>query len=347
MVTNAELQQQVVELRELVGQLRQASPAPSGTLSSGPAPPRKEPKLPEPPEFDGKPSEYATFVNHCDLYFRMRPITFDGDYVKVAYVISRCRGTPAEWGHSLLESSSDLLHDYSAFKAQMASMYADKQRRKALRRKLATLKQTGSASKFASEFLTIANILDVDEESRFALFTNGLKPEVQRALAIARDADTFEELVNSAVQIDHVNYTLAKASQSESKSSGKSGSGKGNAPPSSRPQQPRNDSNPSSSSPPPNNSRTSSSKNASGSHGPISQEEKDRREALGLCRFCGGNHFKRDCPVLKAKEAKKGSSRYPTPAPTLNVNSDSAPSVPPVTVSHIISSAGKYDSQSQ
>jgi hypothetical protein len=129
-------------------------------------------------------------------------------------------------------------------------MYADKQRRKALRRKLATLKQTGSASKFASEFLTIANILDVDEESRFALFTNGLKPEVQRALAIARDADTFEELVNSAVQIDHVNYTLAKAeAKVESKSSGKSGSGKGNTPPSSRPQQPRNDSNPSSSPP--------------------------------------------------------------------------------------------------
>jgi hypothetical protein len=144
-----------------------------------------------------------------------------------------------------------------------------------------------------------------------------------------------------------VNYTLTKAeAKAESKSSGKSGSGKGNAPPSSHPQQPRNDSNPSSS-PPPNNSRTSSSKNASGSHGPISQEEKDRREALGLYRFCGGNHFKRDCSALKAKEAKKGSSRYPTPAPTLNVNSDSAPSVPPVTVSHIISSAGKYDSQSQ
>jgi hypothetical protein len=51
--------------------------------------------------------------------------------------------------------------------------------------------------------------------------------------------------------------------------------------------------------------------------------------------------------MLKAKEAKKGSSRYPTSAPTLNVNSDSAPSAPPVTVSHIISSAGKYDSQSQ
>jgi hypothetical protein len=60
----------------------------------------------------------------------------------------------------------------------MASMYVDKQRRKALRRKLTMLKQTDSASKFASEFLTIVNILGIDEESLFALFTNKLKPEV-------------------------------------------------------------------------------------------------------------------------------------------------------------------------
>jgi hypothetical protein len=95
-----------------------------------------------------------------------------------------------------------------------------------------------------------------------------------------------------------------------------------------------------------NNSRTfSKSPSMSASHGPISQEEKDRRETLGLCRFCGGNHFKRDCPSLKARLEKGGSKgpppRYPTPASTFNVNSDSAP----VTVSHVI--PGKYFPQSQ
>ena len=131
MITNAELQKQVIELRELVTQLQQAPSEPSEAPSLTPTPAmRREPKLPEPPEFDGKPPDYATFINHCDLYFRMRPVTFDSDYVKVVYVISRCRHAPAEWGHSLIESSSNLLHDYKAFKEQMASMYADKQRRK-------------------------------------------------------------------------------------------------------------------------------------------------------------------------------------------------------------------------
>jgi hypothetical protein len=340
MVSNAELQQEVTELRGLVRQLQETTPAPHEPTPT--PPPRKEPKLPEPPEFNGKPSEYATFINHCDLYFRMRPITFDSDYVKTAYVISRCRGSSAEWGHSLIESSSDILYDYDAFKEQLASMYADKQRRKALRQKLTTLKQTGSASKFAAEFKTIANILGIDDESRFALFTAGLKSEVQRALALVRDIDTFEELVDAAVQIDHVNFALAKA-DSKPPANKSSSQGKGNTPSSSRPPQPRIDN---ASSVTSNVSRASSSKNPSSSpRNPISQEEKERREALGLCRFCGGNHFKRDCPSLKAKlekEASKGPPpRYPTPASTSNVNSDSAP----VNVSHIIS--GKFLPQSQ
>lgn len=263
---------------------------------------RKEPKFAEPPEFDGKPSEYASFINSCDLFFRMRSVTFDNDYVKVAYVISRCRGSPAEWGHSLIESSSDVLHDYDAFKEQLSSMYADKLRRKTLRRKLTMLKQTGSASKFAAEFKSTANILGIDDECRFALFTNALKPEVQRALALVRDIDTFDDLVDAAVQIDHVNFTLAKAeSKADSKSSSTkpTSQGKGNTPSSSHPQQPRTDS----------ASSTTSRTSAPKSNNPISQEEKDRREALGLCRFCGGNHFKRDYPSLKAKlekEANKG-----------------------------------------
>ena len=348
MVTNAELQQEVTELRETVRRLEEeaATPSRSSRSSSPPLPPvRKELKLPEPPEFDGKPSEYATFINHCDIYFRMRPVTFDEDYIKVAYVISCCRGSPAEWGHSFIESSSLLLHDYNEFKEQLALMYADKQRCKALRQKLTTLKQTGSASKFAAEFKATANILDIDDESRIALFMAGLKREVQRNLALVRNIDTFEELVDAAVQIDHVNFTLAKAdSKADSKSFGKSGSNHGKSPPSStslsRPQQPRTNS---TSSITPNNFRNSSSKSPSSSCNPISQEEKDRRETLGLCRFCGGNHFKRDCSSLKAKLEKEDNKgpppRYPTSASTSNVNSDF------VTISHAIS--GKFPPQSQ
>ena len=135
-------------------------------------PVRKESKLSEPPQFDGKSSEYATFINHCDLYFRTLAVTFDSDYVKVAYVIAHLPCHPAEWGHFVIDSSSDLLHDSDAFKGELASMYADKQRRKASRRRFMTLKQTGSATEFkASQIFSALN----NDDSRFALFTNGLK----------------------------------------------------------------------------------------------------------------------------------------------------------------------------
>ena len=217
-------------------------------------------------------------------------------------------------------------------------MYADKQCYQTLQHKFATLRQTSSASKFAAEFKSLANILGINQEARLALFTERLKGDVQKNLALVRDITTFDELVNAAVHIDHVNYTLAKAeAKAESKSStnksSTQGHGKGN-PTSSRPPQSRPDN--ASSLTSHSTSHASSTPNSTSPRNPLSQEEKERREALGLCRFCGGNHFKRDCPSLKAKlarDADKGAPpRYPTPASTSNVNS--APS-------------GKFPSQSQ
>ena len=82
MISNAKLQQEVNALRDTVRQLQEAAPLSSHT-SPSPPPVCIAPKLPEPSEFDGKPPEYAMVINHCYLYFRMRHITFDTDYIKV------------------------------------------------------------------------------------------------------------------------------------------------------------------------------------------------------------------------------------------------------------------------
>ena len=137
--------------------------------------------------------------------------------------------------HSLFESASPLLDNYNAFKEELVSMYVDKQRYQTLQQKFATLRQTGSASKFAAQF---KSLLRINQEARLALFTERLKGDVQKNLALVYGIMTLNELVNAAVHIDHVNYTLAKAeakakSKSPANKSSTQGNGKGN--PTSRP----------------------------------------------------------------------------------------------------------------
>ena len=271
--------------------------------------PEKEPKIAEPPEFHGKVSEFATFICHCDLYFNLRPITFQSDYRKVTFVISRLRGVPSEWGYSLLQSNSPLLHSYDRFKKQMESMYLDRQRKRVLRRKLTSLTQTGSASAFASEFLTLINILGIDDESAIAMFTSKLKEDVQRGLALIDEPETLNQLVEAAVRIDHVTFSLAKDQRNASRAANKPNVAKSSSSgpshshsyaPSSR----------TSTAPPKSSNNNKPTTYPSHPRGPLSQEEKDRREREGLCGYCASSeHLRANCPLLAKKERQKAKEK--------------------------------------
>lgn len=56
--------------------------------------------------------------------------------------------------------------------------------------------------------------------------------------------------------------------------------------------------------------------------GPLTQEEKKRRRALGLCNYCGGpNHIASDCPNKKKTTWKKSlpkSMKLPPRSPALS-----------------------------
>ena len=68
---------------------------PDSHIDAPPPPPLpapfKEPKISEPPTFDGKMSEFPTFLQQCKLYIRMKPITFrkHDDESRVAFILSR------------------------------------------------------------------------------------------------------------------------------------------------------------------------------------------------------------------------------------------------------------------
>ena len=71
-------------------------PVPTPPVPDLPLTSAREPKIDPPPEFDGKVSEYATFLDHCEFYLDNKPSMFlNNDKNKVSLVISRLRGRAA------------------------------------------------------------------------------------------------------------------------------------------------------------------------------------------------------------------------------------------------------------
>ena len=118
-------------LAALEDERSRTQPTPPPPVPTPPPVPFKEPKIGEPPTFDGKPSEFPSFLHPCKLYIRIKPFTFreNDDESRVAFIISRLRGVTAEWGQALFESSSPLLTDYDTFLERLVSLYQNKERR--------------------------------------------------------------------------------------------------------------------------------------------------------------------------------------------------------------------------
>ena len=298
------------------------TPTPVDPFTAIPTPPPipfKEPKISEPPTFDGKASEFPPFLQQCKLYIRMKPITFKehDDESRVAFILSRLRGVPAEWGQALLESNSPLLTDYDTFLERFISLYQNRERRTQLEDKLARLKQTGSASAFATEFSTLCEILGYPLDTRMGDFRLKLKPTVQAALAMLPAPANFDELVERVVRLDHAQYSLRKsenASPHNNKSSQRQQSTPSNVSTSHSKQPAR----PNASASHASTTTRSSTPHPSYPRGPLSQEERERRTTHKLCMYCSSpDHSIQDCPRLQST-AKKGVNKHRSNTPAVS-----------------------------
>jgi hypothetical protein len=72
--------------------------------------------------------------------------------------------------------------------------------------KLARLKQTGSVSKYTTEFRQVTIHLEYDDEPLMMLFYRGLKEEVKDDLIREKRPDEFTDYVEMAVAIDNRLY---------------------------------------------------------------------------------------------------------------------------------------------
>jgi hypothetical protein len=259
---------------------------------------RREPKVNRPNEFDGKISEYRTFMSQCLLTFSMQPSQYGENHQKVFFVISYLSGNARALARPILENE-DHPHrnDFAAFKKALDTLYLDRNLKHQARDKLSRLKQTKSAATYSVDFQQIIAPLDLNDNAKHILFYLGLKDTIKDALATVGEEEKFYPLVDQVIAIDqrqHQRRMEEKKTPStkphESKPGGKKPAGQPQAP------------------------KQSNFSPHSQPRGSISEEEKARRRDKNLCYRCASPDHKADvCPVHKPNTSNVSVPEYSPP----------------------------------
>src|SRR5213078_4770151 len=260
-----------------------------------PAQARRDPKIPNPPEFSGKVSEFRNFMAQCTLTFHMCPNTYVTDEQKVLFIISLFRGSALTWARDIPEQPDHHLRkDYSAFKKALSNLYLDRNLKAASEDKLSRLCQTKSAAAYAVEFQSTVAPLGLNNDAECLFFYLGLKPEIKDDLATVGRATTLTALIDQVVGIDQRKHQRRLEEKKSSPSSSSSSS-------SSRESKSKTQSNFA----PANLVSQSNPSNSGKPHGPLTDAEKARRKQKGLCVYCADPaHVWANCPRRLANAAK-------------------------------------------
>ncbi|CAK7275640.1 Retrotransposon Gag-like protein 3 [Sporothrix epigloea] len=118
--------------------------------------PREEAKFVDPKPFDGR-REYATeFLSKCNNNIQFQPLRYSNDDLRINYATGLLDGAAYQWVtphmSGPLEQRPAWLRNWEAFKTEFRNQYGVANAKEAARQKLRSLKQTGSASAYTTEF---------------------------------------------------------------------------------------------------------------------------------------------------------------------------------------------------
>jgi hypothetical protein len=193
------------QLQQMQAQLAQqqavASPAPRSPSPLKPA---------KPETFDGGKtnSRVDSWLFQLNEYFSACGV--HNDMERVAYAGSMLRGAACTWWRQRrTQAAAGTMADITTwhqFYTELRNQFTLINAVKVARDELAALKQTGAVQGYALKFRDITlQIPDITEQEKLDRFTRGLKPRLQRELAI-RDPATLDDAIRMAERIDVVDY---------------------------------------------------------------------------------------------------------------------------------------------
>ncbi|QRW18349.1 Retrotransposon-derived protein PEG10 [Rhizoctonia solani] len=176
----------------------------------------KEARLKQPNVFNGKRgTEAETFIMKMEMYFKEYPGTFTDERKIRATLTNMGEGEPVKWASPLMQKHlSDEPHEYltswNAFKAAFLLNFSDPSKRDRAIREINSLKQTGSAQIYASQFQILKEDLDWDEKALIDTFKKGLKINLQSELIRMKittpeiDNYSLEQIIEVAIRTDDI-----------------------------------------------------------------------------------------------------------------------------------------------
>ena len=299
-----------------------------------PRPPRTQnhehtqrPKLAPPKTFHGQQSEFTRFLIQFTLIYETDPDRYSTDAAKIAFAASYLDGSAEEWVKlhvDLVTGTTPTFPTWASFTQALKAAFDDPDAYQTAEEKIHKLKQGNrDYTKYYTEFITYATILEWDERTKISFFKRGLNGELQKLLLTNTDPTRiFTEYVSFAIKLDN----NLRAHKQRKYITSRTNDGRFSQP---------TPTTATGSHPGPMDLSATRHLNyqnyqnyqkfISQKRGPIDQNERDRRRDNNLCMYCGNpGHWASTCPLKKNKTSNRPPAKAATaevePAEIINSN---------------------------
>ncbi|KAJ1302393.1 hypothetical protein OPQ81_002711 [Rhizoctonia solani] len=192
-------------------------------VTQTPSPATSKSKTPSPEKFDGKKGPAAkSFILDCNTYFLGKPSSFQTDHICISFVLMNLKKD---------NQRKPIPVGWDSFEAAFLCNWSNPAALQIAERRLCELKQTKSATDYATEFRIIASDLEWSGAALVASFCQGLKKEVRRKLfelTLYQNITTLDALISTACLIDDTVFEAKRETQGSSSFSPSSNKSPGN-----------------------------------------------------------------------------------------------------------------------
>jgi len=173
-------------------------------------------KITQPDLFHGERTKLRAFLAQVKLNFKLNPTKFDTAQKKVMYVANLLRDGAFRWFEPYLSDylnddtnneteTNNMFNSFTHFEAKIKQVFGSVDEERTAAREVHMLRQTGSATKYASDFQQLASRLVWDDAALHSVYYNGLKSEIKDLFMPAPPTE-LATLIEQSIQFDNRLY---------------------------------------------------------------------------------------------------------------------------------------------